>query len=361
MSASIDHARYSLRLRERIGEEDTTREVVVVALRDGSGHVGYGEIAPLPGWHAETADDAVRVLPAIAHALGPDPIGRSGDLRRALESTPAASMPSVRFGIEMAWVALRAAVHGCTPADLASDAPAPTVEVSALFDGDLETAQRAAEDGVFENHGTVKIKVGRRSAEQERGILRTLTNRPGPTTRLRLDGNRRLELDQATALLDGIDPRRIEYFEEPMRDPRQHGLLFERTGVHIGLDETLRDPELGDVWQQPGVNTWILKPSLAGGWIGSMETAGAANARGISCVISSCFESGLGLWSLACLAAATQRPGTAAGLGTDRWLAEDTIEPPFDSSGGTVEIARWIAEPEPRRWEKATRGQAQVS
>jgi O-succinylbenzoate synthase len=352
MTARIEPARYTLRLRQPLalaGATHTERHGLLLAWRDGDGPAGYGEVAPLPGLHRESLDEASVAVDGAARALAGTDVRDLEELHRALATTPAAALPSVVFGIEMAWLAHRARALGRPPAHLLSARPADRIEVASLFDGGARDAEQAVGSSALARCPVLKVKVGRRSLGEERAVLRVLERGLGAHTRLRLDGNRALSLATATTLLAGFDPQRFEYFEEPLRDPAELPALFARTGVGTALDETLREPDRASLWGARGVASWVVKPALHRGFHGTLALAERAAAQGISCAVSACGESGLGLWALAQLAAALPGDRRAAGLGTDAWLAEDLIDPPFASRDGSVAIADWTAEPAPFR------------
>jgi isochorismate synthase/2-succinyl-5-enolpyruvyl-6-hydroxy-3-cyclohexene-1-carboxylate synthase/2-succinyl-6-hydroxy-2,4-cyclohexadiene-1-carboxylate synthase/O-succinylbenzoate synthase len=84
-----------------------------------------------------------------------------------------------------------------------------------------------------------------------------------------------------------------------------------------------------------GVAALVLKPAVLGGFERAAELAAWAEQRGMLAVVSSCFESSLGIAQLGQLAAAldtaapaassSELAGTAHGLATLRWLAEDLL------------------------------------
>ena len=344
MIARIDCARYRLPLRPPCGGASRERGGLVVALRTDDGGCGYGEIAPLAGWHRESLEEAEHGATCAADELRGATIPDLDTLADGLEAALAADTPSTRFGLEMAWLASVARQRHCTPAEVLSPDPAARVAINGLWDGGAQQTRDALRGGDLGGYALIKVKVGRRPVREEREVLRLLLGELDPATRLRLDGNRALRRADAVELLDGTPTERIEYFEEPLRDVGELASLAAETGISIGLDESLREPERVDV-TAPWVGAWVIKPSLAGGFRGTLRTAARARDAGIECVVSSCFESGLGLGALAQLAACVGN--AAAGLATDRWLAADLIEPRFSSEGGAVATRDWVGEPSP--------------
>jgi O-succinylbenzoate synthase len=245
----------------------------------------------------------------------------------------------VRFAFETATLALLARRRGVLPAALLRAAPHERVPLQGLLADGEESAPFARA------HVPLKVKVGRRTPEEDRARLVALLDALPPTVALRVDANRSLDLDGAVRLFAGLPPERIEYVEEPLRDPRLVGAFFDRTGLGVALDETMREPLGRELLTHPAVVAVVLKPSVLGGLRVAREEAERARTAGRTAVVSSTFESGIGLEILAQLACAVNGTPVAAGLGTDRWLAEDLLDPSFDSTTGSYAVADWRGRP----------------
>ena len=209
----------------------------------------------------------------------------------------------------------------------------------------LSDARGIKASKAFEKFGSVKVKVGKRPVADERRMLELLVDKLPTPISLRIDANRRLALDQAIELFGGLPRERIEYLEEPLQTGRALKELTEATGLRLALDESLFFPDPTRFREGPLIAAWILKPARMGGYLETMAYAERAQETGKFCVISSCLESGLGLWAQAQLAAAVNEEPVAAGLATDTLLDGDLIDPPFDSSAGTLRTADWRGEP----------------
>jgi O-succinylbenzoate synthase len=347
--ARVEAARYRLPLTRAFragGMELHERSGLVVCVHDDEGRRGYGEISPLLGLHRETLADAEDALPDAAARIRGRSFARFEDVELAPDLSP---MPSLCFGLEMAAAGLFASQAGTPPAGLFASSPHREVLINALFAGSLEDARAACETGALAAYPCVKVKIGRHAAAVDREILTTLLAGLPPTTLLRLDGNRSLDLPQALERLRGLPRERIDYLEEPLAEPGQLLGLHEATGLRMGLDETLHEPAHAELWAAAHVKAWIVKPSLFGPGKRLRALSAEAARTGTQLVISSALESGLGLWYLAQRAAALPGADVASGLGTDTWLAEDLVAPRFDSRGGAVRTDAWQGTPSAAR------------
>jgi o-succinylbenzoate synthase len=378
-------APYRLRLRrplEIAGRRLNVREGWVLRLRDGSGHVGYGDLAPLPGLHDEDTAHARRALVdlaarggigALAAAVAASTTGAVRDPESALHTPrpePAVlldaiasvtggdahgtAVPSVRCGIESAAIGLVAAAHRCSLAQLLGAGAVDRVPVCALFEGGVDTVPAFVRERQDTRVSAVKVKVGRRAPDEEIATVRALRKALGDAVAIRLDANRAFELEQAVRLAHGLEGVGIAWIEEPLANPREIPAFHERTGIGVALDESLRDAHGLALARHAAVRAWIVKPALVGltpAWQ-QLRTA----PRRIAACVSAAFESGLGLSTLAQLAACSsgvedgppdlgdgaspaRHLPPAAGLGTGAWLADDLIEPPFDAAAGWVSVA----------------------
>lgn len=345
---SIDVAPYRLPLTRALGmpgSEVHTREGLILRIASEDGSTGYGEVAPLPGLHEDTLDDAR----AFLHEHGGSLLG-DRPWRRVRDAYLRHGAPrSLVFGLEAGLLSLVASRRGDVPARwmAGEDGRLPErVAVCGLFGGGPDQLEH---DLLRLSHfPVVKVKLGRQAADADRAILLRLVEAL-PEVRLRLDANGRLDVDAAVGLVAEIPRERIEYVEEPT-SVGDIARFHDETGLDVALDESLR-------WEMAlprGVSTLVTKPSLYGGVMECLAWRDRAAAMDRQIVVSSSVESGLGLGFLAQLAAVVQRDGVAAGLGTDAFLAEDIVDPRFDSASGFVGVDDWTGAPSRRFIDDAT-------
>jgi O-succinylbenzoate synthase len=340
--AGFDLYRFSLPLREPLILRDTPlhrREGVLLRLYGDDGSEGWGESAPLPGFSVESPDQAFVQLRRLAGSL----IGRevkddwtdpNGAFGRELERIVPA--PSVRFGLELAVWNMRAASSGKLLPELFAEQPRGRVPVNGLLSGSwdevLEEARRMKDAG----YETVKLKVGARNVAEDVRLVRKLVEEPGNTISLRLDANRAWGYEQSAEFLGGAP--RLEYLEEPLSDPALLPQLVREYGAPVALDESLVGMEPEALEEHRYARAVVLKPTLLGGISNTLRMAGRALRLGMTPVVSSAYESGVGTAALVALAAGIGEHPVPAGLDTYRALAEDVLDTPLGLPAPSVYV-----------------------
>lgn len=347
----VEIAKFRLPLsrRYKVGPVDLAeREGRIVRIVTSDRWVGYGEIAPLPGLHWETLEDVDAVLKVVARDLEGREFTAFDGLAQNIANRVAAcapddsgGCPSVVFGLQSAAMGVFADAADTVPAAILSRDARDRVAINALFVGSPAAAAEAVASGELDAYSCVKVKAGRQSAAEDKDVFQILLAGLPDNTSLRIDANRSLSLDDATKRFEGLPPARIEYLEEPLEDPGELAELHARTGLSIGLDETLHVPALRDIGRAAYVTAWCMKPSLIGHWTRMAFLAEEAERSGSALVVSSALETGLGLWAQVQMAAALPGRTAAAGLGTEGWLRLDTVTPPYDASFGVVRTPDW--------------------
>ncbi|MHB8835657.1 MAG: o-succinylbenzoate synthase [Candidatus Methylomirabilia bacterium] len=315
------------------------RSGLLVLVEDGEGHSGIGETAPLPGLHAESAEQAAAQLLEFAGQLEGATIPEGCPaLAGAFESWLGGRglHPSVRTGIEGAVLTLLADRCGQDLPHLLATRPAERVRINGLLDDEtgavLESAARLEKNG----YRAFKIKVGRRDASDEARLVAAVRSRIGPGVALRLDANRAWDLAAALDFAARVAPSGIEYLEEPLRDTGDLAAFTANAPVPVALDETL----LGFSPQAPPplrrVAALILKASVLGGYERSLAWARLAKRERLSAVVSAAFPSAVGMaLDIACAAALGET--TAHGLGTSFAFAENFLHSPLAIDGGRID------------------------
>jgi o-succinylbenzoate synthase len=337
--ARFDLYRYELPFSHPLTPGKTTsdlREGLLLRLCGDDGSVGWGETAPLPGFSRESPGEAAEQLRQLAGSMmgresRVDWVNPYGDFAGELER----AFPSVRFGFELAVWNLYGTITGRTLPELVTPSPRAAVPTNGLLSGSpaevLGEARRMGEAG----YRSIKLKVGARSVAEDASLVRALGEELGPGISLRLDANRAWGYGEAAEFLGGATG--FEYVEEPLADPARLPELVREFGVPVALDESLVGVEQEEL-EQFAV-ALVLKPTLLGGISRTLRMAGLAPSLGITPVVSSAYESGVGTAALLALAAGIGDRPVPAGLDTYRMLSGDVLETPLDLPSPSVDVA----------------------
>jgi o-succinylbenzoate synthase len=314
------------------------REGILLRLSGDDGSEGWGETAPLPGFSVEGLVDATAQLRRLAASMigrevrkdWVDPYGEfGGELDRVA--------PSVRFGLELAIWNLYAASSGRTLPEVVTPFPRVVVPVNGLLVGSpadvLVEAWRMRDAG----YRSIKLKIGTRTVGEDAGLVRALGEGPGEGVSLRLDANRAWDYEEAAEFVRVTAGVRFEYIEEPLADPVRLPGLVREFGAPVALDESLVEMEPEKVEETFAV-AFVLRPTLLGGISRTLRVAGRALRLGVTPVISSAYESGVGTAALVALAAGIGDRPVSAGLDPYRAIAEDVLETPLNLPAPTVDV-----------------------
>ncbi|MCC6153951.1 MAG: o-succinylbenzoate synthase [Candidatus Hydrogenedentes bacterium] len=324
------------------------RDGLIVSIHSDDGGVGYGEIAPLPGFSKETLTEAHaaarRCIDSIMMRANIDPRIPAG--LRDREMFP----PSVRFGVECALWDLAVRTNRAIPAGMFVSQPAATVPVNMLLMEPKDRLIARAQASASLGFRALKLKVGRESMEHDLNRIDQIRGAIGRDVEIRLDANRTWRFDDALRFVNSAAEFDVSYIEEPIDQPERLAEFAAQSPIPIAVDETLQDAgwEKLFAWREAEVleagcnpesreslrselgtlergifdailaaRVWVVKPSLVGFPLKYTAQLLSGKQRiDADLVISSSFESGLGLIALANLAACAGNGALPAGLDT---------------------------------------------
>ncbi|UCD62692.1 MAG: o-succinylbenzoate synthase [Candidatus Zixiibacteriota bacterium] len=350
--ASLEIFRFELPLKRPLALKSatiTSRTGLALRLEDDSGNIGWGETSPLPAFSREDIDIAARQLMDVGSSLTALPV--TDDLEKlngrfdfALAGFSLA--PSVRFGLESAVLNLLASARKVSLPQLLGGGKRAAVTVNGLLVGEDDEILQQASALKQKGYNAFKLKVGRRPVQADISLTEKVRRAIGDSASLRLDANRAWDVVEAHAFMVGVSLLDIQYIEEPARNLDQlRKLLYKTTPpVPVALDESLLELAPEDLASPYPVKAVVVKPTLLG-----LERAAcfarSAREHGITAVISSSFESSLGLYTLAALSEALNQSGVACGLDTLDWFAQDLCREPVRLESGLIDLKRHIKTP----------------
>lgn len=298
MSAPIfNFFRYDIPLRSALsfgnGEAMHSRRGLLVRCRMDDAE-GWGEVAPLDGYSRDTLEE----------------------VEREILSAETFTLPSLKCGMDWAASASQGGPAG--------------------GDDGVEIARLVAHDQVVidaEPGSTVKVKVGRAELQQDiRRVRQLMDEHPGII--FRLDANRAWRLEDAVTFARAVENERLAFIEEPLRDFADYESFDQQTAVGFALDESLVDYA---PWPWKNLRALVIKPTLLGGFSVVDELIQWAFDHDRYAVISSMYESGVGIRRLAAMAA-ERTPDVPAGLDTYSRLAGDVVTPGVTMQNGMMKF-----------------------
>ncbi|MCY3488656.1 MAG: o-succinylbenzoate synthase [Bacteroidetes bacterium] len=321
---SVDLYRYQLPLIRPIiwkNQSRSHRDGLLVCFRSGNDE-GWGDIAPLPGFSQESFSEAQSQATILAKLLPETPI-------ESLDFGASNLCPSVRFGFDFAQFNLNAAISNQSEAGL------PPVACCRLLS--RQNHEDPESMATIDGYQAVKIKVGRQALDEDLEFVQSVCSEH-PDIDVRIDVNRAWTLQIAQAFLDATRHVAFDYIEEPLKDKSQLAAFARASHVPLALDETLREPEAERYCKFADV--YVLKPTLSGGMIGTIERIKQAQAGHIRCIISSSYESGIGMLGLVELARTI--PGEAHGLDTYNTFERDVLTDPLPLNRPRLQFGRYL-------------------
>ncbi|MBU8869586.1 MAG: hypothetical protein KOO60_01810 [Gemmatimonadales bacterium] len=315
ISGIISYSLYRLPLKQPVTTGGGRERSGLLIRLDGA----VGEAAPLPGLHEEGLAELPIWLNQFELPSGLD----DADCRTLLHQIsayPAFSVlpPSLRFGIESALVVRAAANRYLSLEEYLWPGKNQTTRSAALFSGSPAEARELLASGMLEDYDGVKIKVGRRSQEDDIRTVRLFRDY-WPQGEIRLDANRNMDIEGVLALSRQVENLAVSFIEEPFAEAEEmEKYLTLSGGLPVALDESLIEAVAagGCPARGPKIKAWVIKPSCLG-MLPAIELIEAAGS--VEAIVSSSFESDIGLKMLTALAAGSR---ALPGLGTDRWFPQ---------------------------------------
>lgn len=328
---SISVYQYRIPLEKTLiimGKKIKSRCGLIIELTDGKGNKGFGEVAPLPGVHKETLPQAEKnLLEVIEYLPGYQIIDKNDLLDYYVDWK---IYHSVRFGVETAMIDLFTKNKGLCFADFFSRQPDNEVLLNALVMANEDIGESVV-NLILEGYKTIKIKIGRNIKKEYESINKLTTQLEENGIKLRLDANRSLSFKTAVNLLKKLPAKYIEYCEEPLMEPERLEELYRKTALPIALDESIYMNDSDDDLIIPeGGGALIIKPSAVGSYKEILYLFDLAERYNLKFVLSSTFESGVGLSAILSLAAGMNLYPTAIGLDTYKWFKKDIWFKNFD-------------------------------
>lgn len=293
---------------------------------DNPQHFGLGECALFHGLSAEDCPEYEQKLNQICQNVN------------EIDINSLASWSSIRFGIETALKELQTGKSGILfPSPFTSGEK--YIEINGLiWMGDQAYMLEQIKQKIALGYPCIKLKIGGINFENELKLLQYIRDRyTRNEIELRVDANGAFTPQEAMSKLNKLAAFDLHSIEQPIRPGqfKEMAYLCKNSPVPIALDEELINHfEKKDkiaLLQEIKPQYLVLKPSLHGGIIGSLEWIEAAQKIQAAWWFTSALESNIGLNAIAQFAYSTH-PKICQGLGTGM-LYTNNIASPLELNG----------------------------
>jgi O-succinylbenzoate synthase len=194
----------------------------------------------------------------------------------------------------------------------------------------------------------VKLKVGRRAPAEDVERVRALRELLGPAVAIRVDANGAWDVETAADVLTSIVHAGVvlELAEQPVATITELAELRRLVGVPLAADECVRTlDDARELRSADAADVLVVKVQPLGGVRAALEVA---DASGLPVVVSSMFETSIGISAGLVLAAVLPVGPLACGLATLDELAGDVVASPLLPQGGELIVpdSRPVPDPE---------------
>ena len=334
---------YSLAFENPVTVRDVKfieRKGLIIQITSDQGSEGFGEAAPLPGLSEEGFEDVLDQAELLRETLVDQDIPENViPLQLVLTEwlKEYGLKPSLQFAMEMAVLNLIAQGQGVSLSELFSEDAQDHVLINGLLQGTTEEVVDQAKECLLGGFKAMKLKVGRKDIDYDVATVKAVTEIVRESALLHLDANKAWSLKEAIEFGQKIGCACVDYIEEPLKDTKGIAEFFKETTIPVALDESLRRKSIEKVCSMDGVDVLILKPTILGGIEKINQIIQYAQDRALRCVISSSFESSLGIATLAQLSASLTRHAPA-GLDTLKYIQTRVLKNPFTIQKGRLTL-----------------------
>jgi len=181
----------------------------------------------------------------------------------------------------------------------------------------------------------VKVKVGVDVGSVDVDRVAAVRNAIGPSGRLRVDANGAWDVEKAVSMIGRLAPFDIELVEQPVASLEDLAHVRRRVEVPVAADECVRT--LADARRLAtlhAADALVVKVQPLGGIAATLDVVAAA---GVAVIVSSMYETSVGLAAGLALAAALDELPYACGLGTAELFAADVV------TDSLVPVDGWLA------------------
>lgn len=341
MSAEIQSTRIPVRRAHQMAIGTTYfQENVVVKLKTDEGIFGFGEAPHMVG-HSQLGETPQTVRVILRHklipaALGMDPFNQellTLILDRAVPGNSRAKGALVIAAFDIAGKALGVPVY-----DLLGGRVRDRIPLSwSLPIVDVDTAVKEGLEMIDRGWRILKVKVGRKSPEEDVEMVSALRKAVGKEISIRADANQAYSFKTAMRVIEKLEPYNLTFMEQPvhMDDLASMVELTRLSPIPIMVDEGAKNPEAlakhAAMRAADYVSIYIIGP---GGIVKSKKMAAIAETFRMRGYVGGALESVIGAAAGLHLAASSPAIDLGCEMGGQYLLVDDFGCEPIPMEGG---------------------------
>ena len=247
--------------------------------------------------------------------------------------------PSIQFGIEQAFLSLKSEdPFKLFPSEFTAGKDMIPIN-GLIWMGEKDFMKNQIVEKLEAGFNCIKLKIGAIDFQSELDLLKYIRSQfAAETIEIRVDANGAFSASEALNKLEKLSKFQLHSIEQPIA-VNQHKAMNElcsKTPLPIALDEELigvfNKNNKDELLQTIKPQYIILKPSLIGGFKGSLEWIASAEANKIDWWITSALESNVGLNAIAQFTY-TLKNSMPQGLGTGSLFTNNFKSPLYISNG----------------------------
>lgn len=328
-------SQFSLNLKEPFKNASfiiETRNGFIIKITDENNYIGFGEVAPLPGFSSETLHECEVALNRLYYTII-DNSAKNEEFDLISELHSISNLPSLIFGIEQAVISLL--IQRGELSSLLSHEK--IIHVNGIVGiKSKEEIFRKIDDLLANDFKTIKMKLGINSIEDDVEIVKQIANRIDDSIKIRLDVNGNWNYQQAEFAVNNLPKEKIELIEQPVNNINELVMLSDFSPIPIAIDESIRNTsEAKEIIERSNITNIVLKPSILGSIIQTISLIKSAGNLGKKIIISSAFESVVGRSAIVWLASFVIE-NHAHGLNTAEHFVEDLATDEYQISNGEI-------------------------
>ena len=329
---------YTLKLKKPFvtsGHSIRERNGFILKLYNEEGYEGIGDCCPFPEFGSETLVSVEEKLSDINLKININLDEIENSIVENLNGFD--KLPTLKHGIEQAILNLICNTKKIKLDTLLNLKLKNQIFVNAAIG--LLSPDESCNEAVMlvrEGYSTIKVKAGREDFDVDLSVIKYIRQSGGNNIKIRVDPNGKWNLNEAVQNLNKLEQYNIEYVEQPLNGSNGFSELSKLSNVAIATDESVRSVEDAKRFIDNGsISFIILKPMLLGGLILTLKIIRMAEAKNITPVVTSSFESAVGRIN-AVIAAASVKSNVAHGLAVNNYFQNDLIKDQFNVTSGKI-------------------------